>query len=566
MSSLIRLDLKVFTIFLFIVISTGLIIVPAVFLLTGSFSTGMPYEENHSFTLENYKTLFATPDLLQLIWNTFWVGIATTGFTVIWGVTLAWIITRTNVPFCGLIEQFLIIPFYFSPFVGGICWSLLAAPRVGIINMFLVSIFPILGSNGPFNVYSSWGIIWTMSLYFVPFVFLFTSGALKSMDASLEESSQMLGATKFKTAIKITLPMVLPAIAGGSLLVFILAISQFGVPAILGLRGKFYVIATRLYTLVASYPPQYNIAASLGIVFFIGTALLVYIQSKLLGKRKFTTVTGRGFRPRKIILSTKTRVLLLLFCLFYLLVAVVLPIGVLCWTSLIKYLVPKLGMAQYTLAHYKDILFVYPPTQLAIKNSLILSIIGATIAIILTGAITWILHRTQLPGRKLLEYITMFPIAIPGVIFAVALLWTWISVPYIYGTIWLLLICYITVYMPYGIRSTSATLVQLDISMEECSQVCGASWFHTIKTVTIPLLKPGIIAGWTLLFIIFSRELVSSVFLSTSKSVVISVAMYDLYFQGVWGKLAAMSMIQTLITFSVLSLARKLGGAKVIVH
>jgi len=559
------INYKILLIGVFIVIATGLVIVPAVFLLTGSFSTGMPYEKDRTFTLENYRQLFATADLWKLLWNTFWVAILTTTFTVIWGVSLAWIITRTNLPFGALIEQLLIIPFYFSPFMGGICWSLLAAPRVGILNMILISAFPFLGSNGPFNAYTSWGIIWTMSLYFVPFVFLFTSGALKSMDATLEESSQMSGATKFKTAVKITLPLVLPAIAGGSLLVFILAISQFGVPAILGLRGKFYVIATRLYTLVASYPPQYTLAASLGIFFFAVTAILVYVQTKILGKRQFTTVTGRGFRPRKIILGTKPKVLMLLFCLFYLVVAVILPIGVLLWTSLIKYLVPKLGMAKYTLAHYADILFVYPPTRLAIKNSLVLSIIGATIAIVLTGGIAWILHRTRLPGRKLLEYITMFPIAIPGVIFAVALLWTWISVPYIYGTIWLLLICYITVYMPYGIRSTSATLIQLDKSMEECAQVCGSSWLHTIKTITVPLLRPGIIAGWTLLFIIFSRELVSSVFLSTSKSVVISVAMYDLYFQGVWGKLAAMSMIQTVITFSVLSIARKLGGTRVIV-
>ena len=565
MKRLKAINFKILLIGLFIVIATALVILPAVFLLTGSFSTGMPYEENRTFTLDNYRQLFATADLWQLIWNTFWVAILTTIVTVIWGVTLAWIITRTNVPLAGLIEQLLIIPFYFSPFVGGICWSLLAAPRVGILNMMFVSAFPFLGREGPFNTYTPWGIIWTMSLYFVPFVFLFTSGALKSMDASLEESSQMSGATKFKTAVKITLPLVLPAIAGGALLVFILAISQFGVPAILGLRGKFYVIATRLYTLVASYPPRYNMAASLGMLFFAGTAILVFLQAKILGKKQFTTVTGRGFRPRKIVFNAKFRALMFGFCMFYLIVAVILPIGVLCWTSLIQYLVPKISMAKYTLAHYSDILFVYPPTKLAIKNSLLLSVIGASIAIVLTGGISWILHRTKLPGRKLLEYITMFPIAIPGVIFALALLWTWISVPYIYGTIWLLLICYITVYMPYGIRSTSATLIQLDKSMEECSQICGSSWLHTIRTITIPLLKPGIIAGWTLLFIIFSRELISSVFLSTSKSVVISVAMYDLYFQGVWGKLAAMSMIQTVITFSVLSIARKMGGARVIV-
>jgi len=375
----------------------------------------------------------------------------------------------------------------------------------------------------------------------------------------------MAGASNSKTAIKITLPLVSPAISGSALLVFILAVGQFGIPAILGIPGKYYVLTTEMYTLVSSYPPNYSVVAALGVFLFMLTALLIYVQTKFLGRREFTTVTGKGFRPRRI-KTGKWRIVLLFFCSLYIFVSVALPLGAVIWVSLIKYLTPKLGLATYTLKHYREVLFTYPPTKLAIKNSMILGVLGATIAMILTGGISWILHRTTLAGRKSLEYISMFPIAIPSVVFAVALLWTWINVPLIYGTIWLLLICYVTVYMPYGIKSTSATLVQIEKSLEECAQVLGASWFRTIRTVTIPLLKPGIIAGWTLLFIIFNRELTSSLFLSTSKSVVMSVAIFDLNYQGLWGKLSVLSVIQTIIVFTMLGIARKIGGSTIKLH
>lgn len=380
----------------------------------------------------------------------------------------------------------------------------------------------------------------------------------------MRRTSRSTGASNFKTAIKITLPMVLPAISGGALLVFILSVGQFGIPAILGIPGKYYVLTTEMFILLSAYPPKFTTVAALGVFLFILTATLIYIQTLILGQRQYTTVTGKGFRPRRI-KTGKWRIMFFIFCSLYIFISVVLPLGAVIWVSLIRYLVPKLSMATYTLKNYWEIFFVYPPTKLAIKNSMILSVLGATIGMVLTGGISWILHRTKLPGRKLLEYITMFPIAIPSVVFSVALLWTWINVPFIYGTIWILLICYVTIYMPYGIKSTSATLIQIDKSLEESAQVCGSSWFNTLRTITIPLLKPGIIAGWTLLFIVFSRDLASSLFLGTSKSIVLSVAGFDLYFQGLWGKLGALSVVQTVIVFSMLAIARKTGGARVMI-
>lgn len=544
----------------FIVI--GLVVFPSIYLALGSFSKYDPFSGKIVLTLNNYRKIFEDTYYLTLVWNTFWVAIWTTVLAVIIGSALAWTLSRTNVPLRGLLSQLVMIPFFVSPFVGAICWSLLAAPKVGIINLIIKSIFPSLENEVLLNAYSSTGLIFCETLYFTPFVFLFTYGALNSMDPSMEESSRMCGANNGKTAVKITLPLVLPAISGGALMVFILSVGHFGIPSVLGVPGRFYVLTTEMFVLLQTYPPNYMVAAAVGVFLFGLTAILVTTQTKIISSRQFITVTGKGYRP-KIIDMGKWRIVLFAICVSYIVLSVFLPLGAAIWVSLINYVVSKLNMATYTFTHYKEILFVYPPTQLAIKNSMILAFLGATIGMILTGGIALVLYRTNVRGRKFLEYVTMFPIAIPSVVFAVALLWTWINVTTIYGTIWLLLIAYITVYMPYGLRSASATLVQIDKSLEECAYVCGSSWFHTLRTITIPLLKPGIIAGWTLLFICLSSELSSSLFLGTSKSIVISVALWDLYFEGLWEKIGALAVIQTIIIFIVLALARKIGREKI---
>jgi iron(III) transport system permease protein len=527
--------------------------------LIGSVSSGNPSDPDTTFTLANFRELLRAPDTWGLILRTLWIGLGTTALTMAIGVPLAWIIVRTDVPLRGVLEQALIVPFFVSPFIGAIAWSLLAAPRAGLLNALMTWLVPVFGEAGPLNIHSSGGIIWTMGLYFVPFVFIFVGGALKSMDPSLEDGSQMCGAGALETARRVTLPLVMPAISGSALLVFILAVGQLGVPALLGTPGRVHVLTTEMYILISNYPPQYGQAAAMGVVLFLVTAALVYLQHRLLGAKQFVTVTGKGFRPRHLQMG-RWRAPLLLVCLTYLFVSVVLPLAALVWVSFISYLVPSFSHATYTLRNYAEILLTYPVTKLAIKNSLVLSLLGATGGMILMSAIAWILLRTRIPGRKLLEYVCTLPIAVPAVVLAVGFLWAWINVPFLYGSIWLLLICYVTVYMPYGISTTSATLRQIDPSLEECATVCGASPLSVLTTVTIPLLKPGLVAGWVLLFIMFNRELATSLFLATSQSVVMSVAIFDLYYQGLWGRLSAFAILQVLIVFAVLALGRWLGA------
>jgi iron(III) transport system permease protein len=553
-----------------LVVSTVVVLVvaPTTMLVLGTFTNKPIFETGFfnlirggEFTLENFQRLFVKFNAPRLFFNSLYIAIGGTIFSLVMGTSLAWIITRTDIPGSKIFRSLMLVPFYCTPIVGAITWSMLASPKAGLINVFLSPVFSFFKTD-PFNIYSPAGIIWVMGIYYTPIIFLFSAGALQSMDPSLEECSRAAGANNFKTTLKITFPLISPAILGGTLLVFILSMAAFGIPAVLGMPQSYYVVTTRILTLIAGYPPEYALAAALGLLLFTFSAAGVYIQTKVLGKRHFITVTGKGFRPRKIRMG-KWRIPLLLICVLYLLLSVVLPIGALVWTSLLKYLVIHPSKAIYTFSNYLYMWFSYPNTALAVKNSLFIALIGATLAIFLMGGIAWILHRTRLPGRNILEYLSMFPITMPAIVFAVALLWTWIRVPYIYGTIWLLLIAYITVFMPFGIRSISATIVQIDKTLEECAQVAGASWSHTLRTITFPLLKPGLIAGWSLMFIMFSRELSSSILLCSSRSTVMSVELYNLYWQGFYPVLAVLAIVQSLITFGILVIAHKLGGADV---
>ena len=384
-----------------------LVVAPTAMLVFGSFVSGSLLDmdlfqllKGGDFTLKNFQRLVVNYDLPRLFFNSLYVSIGSTVFSLIVGAFLAWIITRTDIPGSKTLKSLMLIPFYCTPIVGAISWSMLASPKAGLINVFLSPVFSLF-KLPPFNIYTPEGIIWVMGIYYTPIVFLFCSGALQSMDPSLEECSRASGASNLRTTLKITFPLISPAILGGTLLVFVLAMAAFGVPAVLGISESYYVVTTRILTLISGYPPEHALAAALGLLLFLFSAAGVYFQRRVLGKRQFITVTGKGFRPRKIKIG-KWKVPFLVICWLYIFLSSVLPTGALIWTSLLKYLVIHPSKATYTLSNYVYIWFSYPNTVLAVKNSLIIAVVGASIGIVLNGGISWILHRTRLPGRSLL--------------------------------------------------------------------------------------------------------------------------------------------------------------------
>lgn len=539
---------------LLLVLACFLVLLPLGALVLASFQAeaGQPL-------LRNYWLLIGNA---EIVWNTAVVSVGSTLLALFFGASLAWITTRTNIPLSRTLEQLLLIPFYMTPLIGSIAWVILAAPgRAGILNMSAMKLFGI--EDGIFNIYSPAGIVWVMGLYYAPFCYLLTSGALKSMDGSLEECSTVLGASNIKTALRITMPLIKPAILSSTLLVFVLSVGQFGVPAVIGMPRGYNVLTTRLYQYVAGFDPDYAAAAALGLSLLAFASVGVWLQSRLLRGGNFTTVSGRGYRPRRIDVRGWRIPLFLLTCV-YVLISVVLPLLALLWASLLKWVTADVTAGKFTLDNYRYILTGYPTTQIAILNSLFVSLVGASAVMLLSILIAWTVQRTRAPSRKLLEFVSMMPLGVPGMVFSLGLLWVWIRMPIvnIYGTIWILVVCFVTIFLPYGVRAVSSTLMQLDRSLEECAAVLGASAGRILRTVTAPLLLPGVWAGWTLVLVSIIKELSAPALLYNSKTVVLSVAVFDLYVSGSFTYVAAMSLIQAVILFILLFVTGRVVSAR----
>jgi iron(III) transport system permease protein len=525
-----------------------LILYPALIVLNQSIR-----DLSGALTFANFVNAYTNLRNYQAILNTIIIAGGTSLVAVIAGTFLAWAVVRTDMPGRRLIELASIVPFISTPLIGALAWILLASPRTGLINQAWRFIG---GADALLDVYSLWGIIFIGALYEAPVVFLLVAGALRSMNPALEEASLSAGAGIVRTTLRVTLPLVLPAILAGALLVFILAAEQFGVPAVLGSPAKIRVLTTSIWEAQSVYPPRAGLAAALSVTLLAIALIGLWLHKRALGARTFTTVTGKSAQPRRIALGG-LRYLVLGLCLTYLLLAVVLPLGTIFLSSIRTIWTADFHLDQFTLAHYDHILFRYRPAQRAIVNSLVIAAVGATVTILLCAFIAFLSQRTRLPGHKLLDTLTMIPLGFPGIVLAVGLLQAWIAPPLVlYGTIWILFVAYMTRYIPLGVRSVSASLHQIHPELEESSLSSGATWLQTFRRVTLPLVRGGVFAGWALLFVAFTRELSASVLLYSPGNEVLSVVIFDMYGEGNFRALSALTVLQIAISVAVLVIAR----------
>ena len=531
-----------------------LVLYPLSVLLIGNLRTDLPMRAGR-FTLANFLALFSEPANLQAIINTVVSsGLATLAAAAI-GIALAWLTSRTDTPAARFFDNAFVLPYYLSPFIGAIAWTLLANPRIDFINNLFTEV---LGFDAaPFNIYSLGGLVFVLALYYSPIVFLFVAGALRSMDPALEEAARIHGAGAWRTLTRVTLPLMAPAIGSSALLVFLNAAGQFGIPAVIGIPMHFDVITTRIWIGLGYYPPKYTEAAAFAVVLLAFSAVIVVLQQRYLARRSFVTVSGRGYRPGLTRLGPLRHVSLAV-CILYLLLSIVLPYGALLFTSIQPYLSFAFEPAQWTFKQYDDVLFNNPQTARAIGNSLVLAAGGATVTIFLSLVISHIVARTRLKARHLLELLATLPVGIPAVVFAVALLWSYIFLPLpIYGTMWMLLIAYVSHYIPFGVRAASAGLAQISPELEESARIHGASWLDSLRRIVIPLIKPALTVGWILIFIEIIRSLSLSILLYSNDSVVMPVVIYELYETGAYPALGAFSVLQTIMVFAAIYGAKK---------
>lgn len=505
--------------------------------------------------LKNFAAIAGFP---KVVLNTFEVAGLATAVSLVFGGTIAWAVTRTNMRGGALIEQLMSLPYYVTPLVGALAWAELGSAN-GLINRA----WHALGRPGSLiDAYSPPMIALVMALFEGSVAFVMIAAAMKTMDATLEEASEACGAGRFRTLWRITIPLLGPAIAGTAIFVFAEMLGSFAVPLVLGLPGRFFVLTTLIYNEVSQFPPNYPLAAALGVWLFLVMATLLFLCRRLLGEGH-GTIAARSFRSKRLRLNRATQAGLLAWCSAYIVVAVALPLLTLLYVSLVP--VVNAGSATaVTLDNFQQALGL-APVRSALGNSVVVGVGTAAIGTLFMGAVAWIIYRSRLPGARLLEYVVMFPQAIPRLVLGFGILVAWVAFPVrIYGTLWLLLVAYLTVFLPLGVRTIAGVMTQIDRKLEESAQVCGASLLYRMRTITLPLARPGLIAAAILLFIASVREINSSIFLMGPKSKVIGPAIVESWQIGTVGLTSAMALLQVLVMFAavmgLLLIARRVRG------
>jgi len=518
----------------------ALVLYPVLFLIEESFNTGDPIAfPAEQFGFDNYLDLVHDVGVMR---NTVVVAGLATAMAVTFGFVLAWILSRTDVPGRRLLERLMELPYYVTPLVGALAWSVLAGPKNGFLNQ----LWRLLGGQGDLcNVQSAFGIAWVMAFFEGTVAFMMISAAMKSMDPALEESSRVLGGSKLRTMVRITLPLVTPAVLGATVFVFAEMLGSFAAALVLGIPARYYVITTAIYESTFSYPPNYAKASAMGLALFAVMFVTLSFYRRIVTRGVHTTITGKAFRPRVMVMGRWWRWMLVGVCWAYVFVAVILPMGALLLTSFQRFATVILPDSVFTLANYQTSLRM-GPVRSALANSVVLGLGVATVGVAIITVLVWIIYRSHAPGRGAIEYLLMFPQAVPRMVFGLGLLWAWLNLPVpIYGTLWLLALAYFTVLLPLGVRTMGGVVLQIDRSLEECARMCGASWAYQLRTVTVPLLRPGIVATWLLFFMASVRELGASIFLMGPHSKVIAPSIVSSWMTSGTELTAAMAIIQS---------------------
>lgn len=538
-----------------------LVLYPLFWIFEISFRTSI-FER--AYTLHWYNEVFVVraAETMQLLGQTLVFAVGGTALALLIGIVMSLLVARTDLPGRSVFSVLFMGSFFLSPMIIAVSWSLLASPRIGFYNTLLRWLFGSESMTGPLDIFTLSGMIWVAGLYFSPYVFLFVSAALRSVDPSLEEASRMAGASTLRAIFTVTLPLVRPAILAAGLLSLVLAFGQFGIPAILGIPARLYVLTTAIFSSMSAYPTEREYAAVLSVVLLIAAFLAIMLQRRALGGRRFTTVTARGFRTPFVSLGPWRWPIAAAAWTFMLLTAVM-PIVALAYASFTSRWTTRLDADLLTIRNYVNLAEKEPNAWAAIWNSMVLSFGAATLAVALAIMVgITVLKRKDAFGRTL-DYVAMLPITMPGMVFAVGLLAAYIRPPLVlYGTYYIILLAYVTLFIPVGMRSVNAALTQLDPALEEAAQMSGAGWMRRMGNILIPLIRPSLVAGWVLIFVTLMKEFSSSVLLGSPSTPVNATVLWNLWNLGSYGVLTAFEVINTVIMALVAALALRFGSQR----
>jgi iron(III) transport system permease protein len=522
----------------------GLVAGPVLMVFVGALQSSAPGLPDNEFSLDAVFRVYVSGEYYGSLVGTLVMAVSVAGLAVVIGAVAAWFLTRVRVPLRKLWEFGLILPLFLSPFVGALAWMLLAAPNSGMINVNLRWML-----NAPdatfVNVMTLPGVVFVMLLFYVPYAYLFISSALKNMDPSLEEASYMNGQGTFATALKVTLPIMRPAIVASFFFVAVLATGVFVIPAVLGLNTSFSPLAVEVYRAMTVFPSRPPVGAALGTLLFWFTLIGVFLYRRSVrNANRFVTVSARGTRPRAVPMPVGRWVAAAGFAL-YTLLAAVLPYAVIIVMALSPFAITDFRRMTFS---FDGIVEVWRRSDAAtaFANTLWLGLLVPTVAVLLGLGISYVVVRERGRIGAAVDYLATFPIAVPGIVFATGILWMYVRTP-IYATVVVVAIALIGAYIPQAARFGSAGLIQIDKSLEEAARMNGAGKLRTIFSVTFPLLRPSLLSAWTLLFVFATREVNEAVILSGPKSRPLSVLAWNYVEQGSIRNAAVVGLFLTIV-------------------
>src|SRR5262247_574294 len=512
-------------------------------------------------TLAHYRRVFADPALQKALWNTcvlaFWVGLA----SVAVGAPLAWLTARTDVPGRGLIRGLVMASFVTPPFLGAFAWVMLAGPNAGYINKLWRSLTG--ADEGLLNIFSMPGLIFVVTIYTFPYVYIMIANTLALIASDLEEAAAILGAGRLTVARTVTLPMAAPALLSGFILSVLQALALFGSPAILSLPAGFHTITTQIWSFF-HFPPKTEMAAAVSMPLLLATALLLLVQKKLLGRRGYAAVGGKGGQRRTIALG-RWRWPALAACLIVMSGAIFLPYGVLAKGAFSRAWAQPLSRDNFTLGNFAFTFFEYGSTRAAIVNTLELAVLTACVGAAMVALLSYVTNRRLVVGHQLVAFLVLAPVVVPGVVLAVGLFIAYTRPPFVlYGTLWILFLAYLTKEMPVGYAQADATFRAIPADLEEAGRVLGAGRLRVLRDITAPLARSGVIAAWCFIFIGVIRELSASIILFTPATKVMSVVIFDLKEEGQFGAIAVLGIAMLVMTFATVLLVQKALGRDVL--
>jgi iron(III) transport system permease protein len=537
----------------FAAVLCALIVLPMSWLVFFSFT------DKGRFTLENFAKLVTDPTFTDPLWTT--VILATSSAVICCAVAapMGWLVARTDVPLRRTIRALVTASFVTPPFLGAIAWELLAAPNSGLLNQAWRVLTGAPQDEHLFNIYSLGGLIFVISCYTFPYVFVLVANALDRIPGDLEDASSILGGRMWVTARRITIPLALPALLAGALVAFLQAMTLFGSPAILALPAGFHTMTTKIWSLF-QYPPKPELAAAASVPLLVLTVLLLRAEHVILGRRGYSVVGGRQSDPRLVPLGGWKWVALGL-ALLVLMNPVFLPYGALLNAVFSPVATQLVTFGTATLHNIHFVFYELSATKLAFRNTLILGLASATVGTLIAVVIAYLTARKEIAGWRALAFLATAPVAVPGIVLGVGLFLSYTRPPFVlYGTLWILLVAFVTIALPAAYQQLQSAFRAVSPDLEEASRILGATRLQALGHITAPLLRTSVIATWCFIFVGVIRELSAAIILFTSETKVISVLIFDLNESGDLGAIAVLGIIMLVITFAVVIAINRIPG------